>query len=128
MSRRSLAELIPLSDFSGTLDSLSYVIRAHTSGLVTAPMKYGEHPDVVHVKLDVERCEILCAYPLTSLPRKDGGVVATANLGLLGRMTGCAAIVSNAIMIQDNGRIMVDTKVKALGVLGKYRSLSPGMI
>lgn len=45
-----------------------------------------------------------------------------ANLGLIGKMTGCAAIVSNVIK-RVNERILIDTNLKALGTFGEYSSL-----
>lgn len=41
-------------------------------------------------------------------------------MGLLGKMTGCAAIVSSAMRKLGNGRLFVETSVKTFGVLGKY--------
>ena len=43
-----------------------------------------------------------------------------ANMGLLGKMTGAAAIVRNEMIMEENGRITMETSLKALGVLGKH--------
>jgi hypothetical protein len=51
------------------------------------------------------------------------GRVFVTNLGLVGKMTGAAAIVSTSIELQLNGRIYIDTRLKALGVLGIQHSL-----
>jgi len=45
-----------------------------------------------------------------------------ANLGLLGKMAGAAAVVDNKITKLENGKIVIDTNLKALGVLGKCSS------
>ena len=123
VSQVSLVELLPLSNFSGTVASTEYVVRAHTSGIISVPMSLDSPSALSTVVLDAGQYEILCAYPLKPLSRREGDTVKIANLGLLGRMTGCAAIVSNAIFQQDNGRFMVDTSSKAFGTLGKYNQL-----
>lgn len=41
-----------------------------------------------------------------------------ANLGLLGKMAGAAAVVDTKMTKLNNGRIFIDTTLKALGVLG----------
>ena len=55
------------------------------------------------------------------------GLVSIANLGLVGKMTGSAAITSNQAILLENGRVFLDTRVKALGVLGVYISSLPKM-
>lgn len=45
-----------------------------------------------------------------------------SSLGLLGKMTGCAAIVRSHIAKIDNGRILFAIKIKALGVLGELHN------
>ena len=47
------------------------------------------------------------------------GSVHTANLGLVGKMTGAAAITTSEYDWLHDGRVFLDTRVKALGVLGK---------
>ena len=120
VSDRPLTELIALSSFSGTNDSLEYVVRAHTTGLVSSPTQLSSATSFFNLTLDIRGYEILSAFPLKSLPRMDQGSVTVANMGLVDKMTGCAAIIQNTIKKQDNGRILVDTSLKALGVLGEY--------
>jgi hypothetical protein len=43
-----------------------------------------------------------------------------AIIGLLGKMAGAAAVVGSTITKLENGRIFVDTRVKALGTLGRF--------
>lgn len=120
VSDRPLTELIPLSSFSGTTESLTYVVRAHTTGLVSSPTQLCSETSIFNMTLDIGGYEILSAFPVKFLPRMDQGVVAIANMGLVDKMTGCAAIRKNTIKKQDNGRILIDTGLKAVGVLGEY--------
>jgi hypothetical protein len=48
-----------------------------------------------------------------------------ANLGLVGKMSGAAAIVDNKITELPNGRVLLDTNLKALGVLGTLHYRHP---
>lgn len=121
ISHRQLTEIIPLSDFSGVIDSLEYVVRAHTTGLVSTPIKLSSPTSFLATSLDVRGYEIFSAFPLKSLPSVKNWTISIGNLGLLGKMTGCAAITSNVINRQDNGRILIDTSVKAFGILGKLK-------
>lgn len=68
---------------------------------------------LLETSLDVRGFDILTAFPLTSI-----GGVDIANLGLRGKMTGAAAIVSSVLADTGNNRVLVDASLKALGVLG----------
>lgn len=69
--------------------------------------------------LGVRSWEIFSAFPLQAFNGAKHGKVLVSNLGLLRKMTGCAAVVSNSISDMGNGRIMIDAHLKALGVVGK---------
>ncbi|ROW14847.1 hypothetical protein VPNG_03820 [Cytospora leucostoma] len=125
ISTRPLTEIIPLERFSGVLPSLHYVIRAHTTGSVTSAVNTSNTASKLTVSLDVRGYEIFTAYPLSPFDSESIGRVFVANLGLLGKMTGSAAIVSNDYNLLEDGRVLVDTSVKALGVLGIYISKLP---
>lgn len=127
VSARALTDIIPLDQFSGVLPSLHYIIRAHTTGLLTAPIRTGSAASRLTVSLDVRGYEIFTAYPLSPFDSETLGRVFVANLGLVGKMTGAAAIVSSRYDLLHNGRVLVDTSVKALGVLGIYVSKLPQM-
>lgn len=71
------------------------------------------------VSLDARGYEIFCAFPVYHFTGQHHGQVDVANLGLLGKMTGCAAISSNSIEFRENKRIVVDTNLKSLGTLGE---------
>lgn len=121
ISARQLTEITPLSCFPGTVPSSEYAIRAHTTGKVSHPASVGHPKSLITASLDVRGYEILCAFPLTPFSgtkHKDGWA---ANLGLVGKMTGCAAIVTSSIRQLENGRVSVVTRLKALGVLGAYQ-------
>jgi len=118
ISARPLLEMIPLADFPGVMAATEYVVRAHNTGKVSKPAKPGASDSLTAMSLDVRGYEILCAFPLTSysgLKHKDG---RTCTLGLVGKMTGCAAIVSSSVRQRENGRVLATTRLKALGVLG----------
>ncbi|KND91250.1 putative galactinol--sucrose galactosyltransferase 6 [Tolypocladium ophioglossoides CBS 100239] len=122
ISARQLTEIVPLSCFPGTVPSMEYVIRAHTTGKVSHPASIGHQKSLITASLDVRGYEILCAFLLTSfsgIKHKDGWA---ANLGLVGKMTGCAAIMTSSISQFESGRVSVVTRLKALGVLGIYIS------
>ncbi|KAF7542986.1 hypothetical protein G7Z17_g11111 [Cylindrodendrum hubeiense] len=71
--------------------------------------------------------------PLSSFPRIDAsidkkhGTILTSNLGLLGKMAGPAAIFTSKIEQFENGRVLIDTRIKAFGTLGIYVSALPSM-
>lgn len=127
ISARKLTDIIPLDRFSGVLPSMHYVVRAHNTGLVTPPVRTDIPASRLTVSLDVRGYEIFTAYPLSPFDSESLGRVFVANLGLVGKMTGAAAIVSNKYDLLRNGRVFIDTTIKALGVLGVYISKLPQM-
>lgn len=68
---------------------------------------------------DVGGYDILTAAPARTLPSRRYGSVSVANFGLVEKMTGSTAITSNYIIQKENGRVFVDTSMRALGVIGK---------
>lgn len=119
ISARPLTEIIPLSSFPGTDTSIEYVVRAHTTGKVSRPVKVDAPGSLMTGSLPVRGYEIFCAFPLTSLSSKKHGTILTSNMGLLGKMAGPAAIFMNNIKQLENGRVVIDTWIKAFGTLGK---------
>ena len=71
--------------------------------------------------LDIRGYEIFTAFPLATFTGKKHSQIQVSNLGLVGKMTGSAAIVASHISKLENGRILLDTRLKALGVLGTER-------
>ncbi|KAH7156292.1 glycoside hydrolase superfamily [Dactylonectria macrodidyma] len=127
ISARPLTEIIPVSIFPRTDTSIEYVVRAHTTGKVSRPVKVGTPGSLLTGSLPVRGYEIFCAYPLTSLSSKKHGTILTSNMGLLGKMAGPAAIFMNKIEQRENGRVVIDTRIKAFGTLGIYVSALPSM-
>lgn len=120
ISARSLTEIIPLASFSGVLRSMRYVVRVHSSGKVSPPVSPSSAASFLTVSLDVRGYEIFTAYPLSSFDSETKGKVWTGNLGLLGKMTGAAAILNSDFMLRHDGKVELKTRLKALGVLGKH--------
>ncbi|KAE8443523.1 hypothetical protein EG329_001763 [Mollisiaceae sp. DMI_Dod_QoI] len=133
VSQRPLTELIPLSKFPGVVKGQYYIVRAHSSGLISNPMQIIDRDALIHISLGIRGYDILSAYPLQGfvvekvVEKVDEKEQITwiANLGLLGKMAGAAAITNNKITMLENGRILIDTSIKALGTLGLYISNLP---
>lgn len=124
-TQRPLAELIGLDSFLGA-EKGTYIVRAHTTGQVTEPTTSENNDAFVHLELSTRGWEILSAYPLQShvLKRshKASGPeeVQVANLGILEKMTGAAAIVNtNSYVDRSSGRLRIWTSLKVLGTHGE---------
>ena len=126
-TQHPLAELIGLSQFPGA-ETGQYIIRSHTRGKVSTNMSTQE-PDVafVNLELPVAGWEILSAVPLQSFklershPAKGLPHISVANLGIIGKMTGAAAIVnSDSYIERSSGRLRIWTSLKVLGTYGKF--------
>ncbi|BCS24070.1 putative raffinose synthase protein Sip1 [Aspergillus puulaauensis] len=120
--------LFVMSDFPGiyAADTDSkYIVRSHRSGRITNGLNSAS---TVSVKLEERGWEILTAYPTRAftLGEKDNVETEVAVLGLLGKMTGVAALVNSDVFLESNGRLRVDVSIKALGVLGVYFSQLQG--
>jgi hypothetical protein len=125
---RPLAELIGLDAFPGA-ETGTYVIRSHTTGKVTKPTSVEQGGALAHIELPVRGWEILSAYPLQSFElgrgekRSGPTSIAVANLGILGKMTGAAAIISSdAYIDRASGRLRIWTSLKVLGTYGMSSS------
>ncbi|KAF2102437.1 glycoside hydrolase [Rhizodiscina lignyota] len=122
VSQTQLSEIVTLSDLYGTEEG-TYVVRAHTTGQISKPMSL-KKPGFNFVVLDlpVKGYEILSAYsvygPYSKEDKKEE--VYVANLGLIGKMTGAAAIVNTSISSDQNWTVRFWTSLKALGTLGVY--------
>ena len=117
-----VAEIFPLSHFPGVLNTASYIVRSHSSRKISEPL---QSPSLITLKLGVREYDILTAYPLSVFEvAKLDGVVMMANLGLVEKMAGAAAIVTSEFVRITNNRILLDTRLKSLGVIGKSFFLS----
>ncbi|KAJ5498131.1 Raffinose synthase [Penicillium expansum] len=122
------SSIVSLMDFSGIHEDSEgqYIVRAHSSGKISHRMS-PTRDSLVSVVLEPKGWEILTAYPTRSFTLKGshGDNVSrthVAVLGLLGKMTGAAAVVTSDISVVENGRLRVDISLKALGTLGIYFS------
>ncbi|KAI9784915.1 MAG: hypothetical protein M1816_000551 [Peltula sp. TS41687] len=149
--RNAMTEFISLDDFPGTntgKDEGEYIIRAHTTGAITPIIKHDSNFPSLLLGLPSgpKGWEILTCYPLQSFSfpsnNDDNDSVSSpspaikthiATLGLLGKLTGSAAILSSEIKLhqqQSSGssspsakpRVRITNSLKALGILGIYIS------
>lgn len=127
VSTQPLSEFVHLDAFPGT-EQGSYVVSAFTTGEVSKPMHRGNDSgngsptaNMVGLELDARGWEILTAYPLRSFTVR-GKPLSVAVMGLLGKMTGSAAVSGSDVYVEDNGRLRTWVSLKALGVLGLYVS------
>ncbi|KAL1879955.1 hypothetical protein VTK73DRAFT_6535 [Phialemonium thermophilum] len=127
VSNRSLTEIIPLSRFPGVEANGIYVIRGQLTGLLTQPVKPSSVASFITVSLGVRGYDIFCAYPVSVFKSMQKGQIYLANLGLTGKMTGCAAILNSTFHAVTEKRMFLDTTLKALGVLGVYISSLPDL-
>ncbi|KAI0882239.1 glycoside hydrolase family 36 protein [Annulohypoxylon maeteangense] len=127
ISFRPLREIIALTNFPGIDPSLEYVVRTHRSGFVTPTLKPNRPTADFGISLDVREYDILTAFPVTQFNSETNGKIYIANLGLVGKMTGAAAITSYQFELHHTDKAFLDTRLKALGVLGLYISSLPDM-
>lgn len=131
VSPRPLSEVIHLSLFPGVLEDQQYIIRSHTSGRVSKPAHVVDTgvDELVQISLEERGWDILSAYPLTGFEFEEGidgeHTLYLADLGLVGKMTGAAAVVRSEMSRLENGRIEIRTSLKALGVWGSCLFPSP---
>lgn len=114
--QRPLAELVRLEEFPGTEEG-TYILRSF-AGAVTKPMRRGERGAFVGVYVGVQGWDIISAHPVRSVD--DVGV---AFLGLIGKMTGIAALTGmDAYTEKESGRLRLWVSLKVLGVVGFWIS------
>ncbi|KAL3474639.1 hypothetical protein BJX99DRAFT_248132 [Aspergillus californicus] len=117
--------IIPVIDFPGiyTSEGGDYIVRAHTTGKIAESL---QSTSTFSVTLQKRGWEIVTAYPAYSFTVKDNPApTQLAVLGLLGKMTGVAALVGSDIYVESNGRLRITVGLKALGILGIYISDLP---
>ena len=123
VSQRPVSELVLLHEFPGLEAGVEYIIRAHTTAEISPPMKQGDKLPLVSLELQPKSWEILSSYPLhpITLHGELGSKSRIANvavLGLLGKMTGAAAVLGTDISVEKKQRLHIKVVLKALGVLG----------
>ncbi|KAK6423118.1 hypothetical protein LTR95_016576 [Oleoguttula sp. CCFEE 5521] len=120
VTTQPLNEFVDLDAFSGTEEG-EYVVGAFTTGAFSKPAKRGQAHAMTGVDLPVQGWDILTAYPLRSF-EVAGKSVSVSILGLVGKMTGSAAVSGKDVYVETNGRLRFWVQLKALGVLGLYIS------
>ncbi|KAK0945799.1 hypothetical protein LTR29_002655 [Friedmanniomyces endolithicus] len=118
VSGQSLSEFVHLLDFPGTEEG-EYVVSSFVGGDVSPAMSKTGQSAMVGVELEVQGWDILSAYALRSFTVKEKGV-KVAMIGLVGKMTGSAAVTGLDMYVESNGRLRIWTSLKALGVMGLY--------
>ncbi|KAI4098937.1 MAG: hypothetical protein L6R37_006235 [Teloschistes peruensis] len=131
VSEKPLAELVALRDFDGVRGGGErYVIRAHPSAEISPPMRKDDDFAVVDLELGTKGWAVLSAYPLRTFTLQgsrglpgEGAGTDVAVLGMMGKMTGAAAVVGTPVMaMRSNGQLKIAATVKVLGVLEVYIS------
>lgn len=127
--QRPLSELVNINSFPGIESEQEYIVRAHTTGEVSQRMKLDSETLVVSLEVEVKGYEILSAFPLRSVshisPQASDSTPTTTKvgvLGLLGKMTGAAAVLTTSATVAENGNLDIQVSLKALGILGIYIS------
>ncbi|KAM0329229.1 hypothetical protein ACHAQA_004529 [Verticillium albo-atrum] len=127
ISSRRLAEIVPLSSFPGVISSVKYIVMSHSGLGISLPISPGSPRSNVTISLPngPEGSDVLSAYPLTDFASDTSGTVYTANLGLVGKFSGAAAVVNSDFELDHAGKVQLTTRLKALGKLGIYISNLP---
>ena len=129
VSHRVLSEFVNLNAFPGVQVGEEYIVRGHTTGEISSVIKVDDKAAVVSLEVEVKGWEILSAYRLRSFTLGQGqgaerSGLKVAVLGLLGKMTGAAAVLNSDMQVDGNGRLRIKSSIKALGVLGAYNTYS----
>lgn len=125
VSQYTLSEILLLSEFPGT-EIGSYIIRSYVSGKSTNPLRYTDDSSFIHIDLEIRGWDILSAHPVTAF-RQESSRIHIANLGLLGKMSGSAAIISTQLYEDKSGRVRLWTSLKALGTWGIWLKELPDL-
>lgn len=119
MSTQTQVEFLPLLEFLNFKGSgIEYALRSHVTGDIVVPLSGASTRSLVKLELGHRGYDILTLYPL--LPLHGGRQIAV--MGLLGQMTGAAAIIGIDVKADDR---IVTTRLKALGSLGLFMT-GPG--
>jgi len=152
--KEGVTEVVSVGEFLGVEEFREgVVVRSHRSGACSGVLKgRGADADVFAVQVDGHGCDVLSASPVYIAHGLSRGL-QVANLGLLGKMTGGAAVLetkytvrlasasddqldagsadeatTKAIAAQTQGRdsLVIKTSLKALGTLGLWLNLANG--
>lgn len=122
VGKSNLTEFVRLDEFPGT-EKGEYVVGSFRLQEVSGPMHRGDDKAFVGLEMGTRGWDILTAYPAPSFHLSSSRQpVRAAVMGLLGKMTGAAAVSSAKARVEPNGRLRVSVSLKALGVLGLWLS------
>ncbi|KAI1119131.1 raffinose synthase Sip1 [Nemania sp. NC0429] len=124
----TLTEIISLDSFPGVISSAKYILRSHNSGKVTPITDSESQTSRLGVTLEVGGYDIITAYAVTEFDSEANDKISIASLGLIGKMTGAAAIIDTHFEVLPTRRAVSITRLKALGTLGLYISDLPNML
>lgn len=82
-------------------------------------MSLGAPKSLIAACIDEGGYEILCAFPVVPFKARENEMGHVGVLGLIGKMTGCAAITTSSVVQRVDGRVVVSGSLKALGTMGK---------
>ncbi|PSK50323.1 hypothetical protein B9Z65_267 [Elsinoe australis] len=119
--QNAYGEVLRLEEFPGVEEGVEYVIRDF-EGAVSSPMTVaGEERKggIVKVDLEVRGWAVLSACPVKTFAQRHGET-KVGLLGLVGKMTGIAAVLGYDVYMEEVGRIRIWANLKAVGVLGVY--------
>lgn len=119
-----ITEILPLETFMGIEENTQYVVRSHRTGKISTPLQKGTAGAIISLSLTNFDWDILTATPITSVSSTQHLTsVPVATLGLLGKMSGIAALLNMTADFEHSGkRIRISVTLKALGRLGIWIS------
>lgn len=119
MSTKTHAEFLPLIEFLNfKANGIEYALRSHVTGNIIVPLSGASTRSLVKLELGHRGYDLLSLYPL--LPLHGGRQIAV--LGLLGKMSGPAAVIGIDLKADDK---IVSTRLRALGSFGLFMT-GPG--
>ncbi|CUS08675.1 unnamed protein product, partial [Tuber aestivum] len=120
VSESQNSELLLIDDFPGILPEHDYIIRAHTSGDVTAITP--GIGSLMPIILPQYGWELFTAVPVVKIkPPESTGHFTFGVLGIISVMSGVSAIIQQSVNT-ETAHIAVTVTLKALGTLGFYIS------
>ncbi|KAK4197111.1 family 36 putative glycoside hydrolase [Triangularia verruculosa] len=116
-------KLISLGSVHTSGDEGGYLFRTHSSGRVVRHPASPANADLdlamMELRLEAHDCDIITRYPVHRFQQTEVAV-----MGLLGKMSGAAAVISATYtMLPETSEVQVDVQLRALGTLGVYVSV-----
>ncbi|KAK3048550.1 hypothetical protein LTR09_010044 [Extremus antarcticus] len=120
VSQQTLREFVRLEEFPGT-EKGKYVVGSFCSGRYSGVMSRESKHAMVVLELETRGWDILTANAVRSFTWREENI-QVAMLGLVGKMTGAAAVSGCDMYIESNGRLRIWVSLKALGTVGLWLS------